>query len=82
VPFLFGFSELTIILVGNGATSVVVKALDTVKNRHVAIKKVKHVMYHRDIARRTLREIRLQRLLQQHENVSYPPAFNCYNPRY
>jgi len=58
-------------LVGNGATSVVVRAKDEIKSRRVAIKKIKDVFSDADTARRALRELRLQRNLHDHPNVSY-----------
>lgn len=56
--------------VGNGATSVVVQARDELKNRKVAIKKIKNIFSDRDAARRALRELRIQRSLHDHPNVS------------
>jgi serine/threonine protein kinase len=56
--------------VGNGATSVVIQAEDIIKHRKVAIKKVNYVFDHKEYSRRALREIRLQRNLKNHNNVS------------
>lgn len=51
---------------GNGASSVVIKAFDTKKERMVAIKKIKHVFFNTDTAKRALRELRIQRSLRNH----------------
>ena len=60
--------------VGDGATSVVVKACRNKDiNDAVAIKKVKRVFEHTALAHRAMRELRLLRCLGHHENVSTPP---------
>jgi serine/threonine protein kinase len=57
--------------VGDGATSVVVKACRNKDiNDAVAIKKVKRVFEHTAFAHRAMRELRLLRCLGHHENVS------------
>ena len=57
--------------VGDGATSVVVKACRNKDiNDSVAIKKVKRVFEHTAFAHRAMRELRLLRCLGNHENVS------------
>lgn len=53
---------------GSGAYGVVVAADDSTNQRVVAIKKCKKVFQSRTLAKRTLREIRLLRLLR-HDNV-------------
>jgi len=56
--------------VGDGATSVVVKACRNKNiNDSVAIKKVKRVFEHTAFAHRAMRELRLLRCLGHHENV-------------
>jgi len=56
--------------VGDGATSVVVKACRNKDiNDAVAIKKVKRVFEHTAFAHRAMRELRLLRCLGHHENV-------------
>jgi serine/threonine protein kinase len=58
--------------VGDGATSVVVKACRNKDiNDAVAIKKVKRVFEHTAFAHRAMRELRLLRCLGNHENVSF-----------
>lgn len=54
--------------VGSGAYGVVVQALDTVTGQHVAIKKIEKGLEHPTLAKRTLRELKILRLIQ-HENV-------------
>ena len=57
--------------VGDGATSVVVKACRNKDiNDSVAIKKVKRVFEHTAFAHRAMRELRLLRCLGSHDNVS------------
>ncbi len=57
-------------IVGDGATSVVVKACRHKDiNDSVAIKKVKRVFEHTAFAHRAMRELRLLRCLGSHENV-------------
>ena len=53
---------------GSGAYGVVCAAHDSLHHRVVAIKKCKRIFQSRTLAKRTLREIRLLRLLR-HENV-------------
>lgn len=55
-------------VIGRGAYGVVVAAMDHVTNRHVAIKKISDIFDHATFAKRTLREVRLLRLLR-HENL-------------
>ena len=56
---------------GDGATSVVVKACEASDpSRTVAIKKVKRVFDHTAFAHRAMRELRILRCLGPHENVS------------
>ena len=57
-------------IVGDGATSVVVKACRNkdIKDA-VAIKKVKRVFDHTAFAHRAMRELRILRCLGQHDNV-------------
>jgi len=54
--------------IGNGAYGVVVSALDTVTGERVAIKKIEKAFEHSTFTKRTLRELKILRLLQ-HENV-------------
>ena len=54
--------------VGTGAYGVVVQALDTVTGQHVAIKKIEKGLEHPTLAKRTLRELKILRLIQ-HENI-------------
>lgn len=54
------------IVVGVGATSVVVGAHDKLTSENVAVKKVKDIFSCNDYTRRVLREIKLQRVLGQH----------------
>jgi serine/threonine protein kinase len=61
-----------IIIVGDGATSVVVKALRNKDPKDpVAIKKVKRVFDQTAFAHRAMRELRILRCLSGHENVIY-----------
>lgn len=54
-------------IVGNGATSVVIKAsLREDENKIFAIKKIKNVFEHTTFAHRAMREIRLLRCLGDH----------------
>jgi serine/threonine protein kinase len=58
-------------LIGNGAYGVVVQAEDLTEpeeRKHIAIKKIKRIFQHAIYAKRTLRELKIMRLLQ-HENV-------------
>ena len=56
--------------VGDGATSVVVKACkDKDIEKTVAIKKLKRVFDHTAFAHRAMRELRILRCLAGHENV-------------
>jgi hypothetical protein len=72
-PHSLVFLIITKILVGDGATSVVVKACRNKDlNDSVAIKKVKRVFEHTAFAHRAMRELRLLRCLGFHENVSVP----------
>ena len=62
--------------VGDGATSVVVKACRNKDiNDSVAIKKVKRVFEHTAFAHRAMRELRLLRCLGNHDNVSFSEIF-------
>lgn len=54
--------------VGSGAYGVVVQALDTITGQQVAIKKIEKGLEHPTLARRTLRELKILRLIQ-HENI-------------
>lgn len=54
--------------VGSGAYGVVVQALDTVSGEQVAIKKIEKGLEHPTLAKRTLRELKILRLIQ-HENI-------------
>ena len=54
--------------VGRGAYGIVCAAVDTRTDEQVAIKKISNVFQHTAIAKQSLREIRLMRLLQ-HENI-------------
>lgn len=58
----------SIIYLGAGAYGVVCAAQDTTENCVVAIKKCKKIFQSRTLAKRTLRELRLLRLLD-HENI-------------
>lgn len=65
-------------IVGDGATSVVVKACRNKDiNDAVAIKKVKRVFEHTAFAHRAMRELRLLRCLGNHENVNF--TLKCSN---
>jgi hypothetical protein len=65
-------ANLRYFIVGDGATSVVVKACRNKDiNDSVAIKKVKRVFEHTAFAHRAMRELRLLRCLGSHENVSF-----------
>ena len=55
-------------VVGRGAYGVVVAALDTRTNQMVAIKKIQKAFEHKIFAKRTLREMKILRLLV-HDNV-------------
>ena len=54
--------------VGSGAYGVVVHALDTFTGTPVAIKKIEKGLEHPTLAKRTLRELKILRLMQ-HENI-------------
>jgi mitogen-activated protein kinase 1/3 len=58
--------------VGSGAYGIVIEAEDTLttdpKRRRIAIKKIEKCFEHRFYAKRTLRELKILRLLK-HENV-------------
>lgn len=54
--------------IGNGAYGVVVSALDTATGERVAIKKIEKAFEHSTFTKRTLRELKILRLLQ-HENI-------------
>jgi len=54
--------------VGSGAYGVVVSAEDTVTGRQVAIKKIEKGLDHPTLAKRTLRELKILRLIQ-HDNI-------------
>ena len=54
--------------VGSGAYGVVVQALDTFTGAQVAIKKIEKGLEHPTLAKRTLRELKILRLIQ-HENI-------------
>lgn len=56
--------------VGEGAYGMVVAALETNKNEMVAIKKIIKPFEHKMFARRTLRELKLLRLVK-HPNVPF-----------
>jgi precorrin-6B methylase 2 len=59
--------------VGDGATSVVVKAYRNHDRKDVvAIKKVKRVFEHTAFAHRAMRELRILRCIKGHENVIIP----------
>jgi len=53
---------------GNGATSVVIEVEH--KGKSYAIKKLLHCFEHPEYAKRTLRELKIQRKLHRHPNVS------------
>jgi len=55
-------------VMGSGAYGVVVSARDTKSNQLVAIKKIEKAFDHSTFAKRTLRELKILRLIQ-HENV-------------
>jgi precorrin-6B methylase 2 len=58
--------------VGDGATSVVVKACRNNKQSDtVAIKKVKRIFEHTAFAHRAMRELKILRCLGGHDNVSF-----------
>lgn len=59
------------LLVGQGAYGVVSAAVDQVKRKSVAIKKIEKAFDQRIYTKRTLRELKLLRLLT-HENVNSP----------
>ena len=54
--------------VGSGAYGVVVSAEDTVTGKQVAIKKIEKGLDHPTLAKRTLRELKVLRLIQ-HDNI-------------
>lgn len=54
--------------VGSGAYGVVISAEDTVTGRQVAIKKIEKGLEHPTLAKRTLRELKILRLIQ-HDNI-------------
>ncbi len=54
--------------VGQGAYGIVVAAIDTRDNSNVAIKKIEKAFEHKIFTKRTLRELKICRLLR-HENV-------------
>lgn len=53
---------------GSGAYGVVVSARDTKTNQRVAIKKIEKAFEHATFAKRTLRELKIMRLMK-HENI-------------
>ena len=55
-------------VVGSGAYGVVASARDTVTGRMVAIKKIERAFEHSTFTKRTLRELKIMRLLN-HENI-------------
>lgn len=57
--------------VGQGAYGLVVAARNKISNELVAVKKIEKAYDHRIFAKRTLRELRCQRLLK-HDNVNQP----------
>lgn len=64
--------------VGKGAYGLVVSALDSIRSKYVAIKKIGDVFTNPLDARRTLREVRILKLLAGHSNISglidlFPP---------
>ena len=54
--------------VGSGAYGIVASAKDKIKNEYVAIKKIEKAFEHATFTRRTLRELKILRILQ-HENI-------------
>lgn len=54
--------------VGTGAYGLVCEALDTTTGEKVAIKKIERAFEHATFTKRTLRELKILRLLQ-HENI-------------
>lgn len=64
--------------VGSGAYGVVVSAEDTVTGRQVAIKKIEKGLDHPTLAKRTLRELKILRLIQ-HDNII--PIISIQLPR-
>lgn len=56
--------------VGQGAYGIVVAALDTRDNSNIAIKKIEKAFEHKIFTKRTLRELKICRLLR-HENVRF-----------
>lgn len=54
--------------VGTGAYGLVCEALDTATGEKVAIKKIERAFEHTTFTKRTLRELKILRLLQ-HENI-------------
>ena len=55
--------------IGRGSYGVVVSALDSKKERHVAIKKISPMAKHTMDAKHVLREIRLMRHMGRHDNI-------------
>ena len=55
-------------VVGSGAYGVVASALDTVTGQMVAIKKIERAFEHSTFTKRTLRELKIMRLLN-HDNI-------------
>lgn len=65
------FQILIYVIVGNGATSIVVKACHSKdQTKNVAIKKINKIFDHTAFAHRAMRELRILRCLSGHENVS------------
>lgn len=54
--------------VGQGAYGCVIQAIDKLTNKPVAIKKIERTFNHRLFAKRTLRELKILRLIR-HDNV-------------
>lgn len=71
-PVEISIFEKWIFIVGSGAYGCVIQAEDKTckneKDRHVAIKKIERAFEHRLYAKRTLRELKILRLIR-HENV-------------
>lgn len=55
-------------VIGSGAYGCVIEAFDNVTKEDVAIKKIEKTFEHRLYAKRTLRELKILRLMK-HENV-------------
>ncbi len=69
------------VLVGTGATSLVVKACrKDHPEKQYAIKKIKNVFDHKLFARRTLRELKVLRALKGHDNVR--PKLNNFSDNF